>query len=597
MIKLYNAFMPKDQSKLYILKKYKWTFLFICFFAIFFLRILKIDNDLPAFGLTFYQPMDEGLYSKMAINLYKNGSLFGINGYEFYTAPTYSSIFFANMLQYFAFNLFGNNYFSFRLPYLLSSCITITFLFKIIFLLKKQYQLSDKQILLLVAMTAIYSLIDFAFVTSSKVVENSSFRYMSISLLIYICIKYEELHKKAFLVSFITTISIFFIYFSNIFLLLPLLIMLFYVLKMDKKNTLLVLKYGLFGIICGLVIAEIYYLVIWNQEAVITMLKGIFDYGNRVNITNNSSFFIVTYIKNFMHFLGSNIFFYNVPFFIIGLLSFLYNLNDIFQRKNINKFYVLMLITSFILLTILTNDYYERKSIVIFPAIFVSIYYMFCDYKYLYKKLNNLNIYQKLLLSLFTILVLFLSIYSSYKIRVDNQYFNDFSTNDTLIIKIQLALTLIIILIFCASLIFKSINSMSFKYIFCVIVFVFFINNIYFSFKYIYLNNSCSEKQIMIDLGNDIGEQYIIGPYSYSYSLYNEIHPISNTNEKLQYYLENMGIKYYIFYSDLNNTNYLNHVIFHNDYPTVILYKEYIRDFQTFGYVRHMGLFIKNELH
>lgn len=101
----------------------------------------------------------------------------------------------------------------------------------------------------------------------------------------------------------------------------------------------------------------------------------------------------------------------------------------------------------------------------------------------------------------------------------------------------------------------------------------------------------------MIDLGNDIGEQYIIGPYSYSYSLYNEIHPISNTNEKLQYYLENMGIKYYIFYSDLNNTNYLNHVIFHNDYPTVILYKEYIRDFQTFGYVRHMGLFIKNELH
>lgn len=579
-----------------IFYKRKWLIIFSFFCIFFFLRLINIDSDIPGFGISFYQPMDEGLYSKMAINLFKNNSLYSIDNYSFYTAPTYTSIILANLLQYICLNIFGNNYFAFRLPYFIASLLTVFFVVKFIFIIKIKFDLINKHVVLLIISTLIYFCVDFSILLSSRVVENSSFRYMIIAMLIYFCFKNDNINKKAFYVSFISVLSVFFIYFSNIFLVLCCFFILsFLLLQKDYKIFFQTLKYIFLGAILALTLAELYYFTIWGKEAITILFEGIFDYGNRISVSDIPIF--KQYVMNFMHFVGSNIFMYNTLFFIIGVVSFFYNGIKAVKHKDLDRFFIFSLILSFVIMTIFTNDYYERKAIVIFPAILASCIIFFVDILKSNINILKIKLSYKISIYIISVFIFLFFLYSTYKIRVWNDYLLDFSGLDIFIILLEMVLiAFVLISFFCLFIIndckkhhYTNLLLMSFGIIFFV--------NIYFSSKYVYFNNSYTEKNAMIDIGKDIDDSYVIGPYSYSYSLYNNIHPITNTNEVLQQYIKDEKINYYIFYSDLNQTEYLDKVIFNNTYSTVILYREYQRKFSTFGYVRNVGLFIKNDNH
>ena len=92
MVKVYSSMKRiklnnKRINTLYILAM-------LCLIIIFLLRFLKLDIDLPSYGISYYMPIDEGLYSKMSLSLYNLGSLYSYKGMELYIAPNYRANFF-----------------------------------------------------------------------------------------------------------------------------------------------------------------------------------------------------------------------------------------------------------------------------------------------------------------------------------------------------------------------------------------------------------------------------------------------------------------------------------------------------------------------
>ena len=80
----------------------------------------------------------------------------------------------------------------------------------------------------------------------------------------------------------------------------------------------------------------------------------------------------------------------------------------------------------------------------------------------------------------------------------------------------------------------------------------------------------------MISLGNDLkpGEP-VLWSYAYGYTLYNDIAPISASIEQYREYIQRDDVKYFLHYSSIDNSDYLNEEIFGEKNATVRLYKTY----------------------
>ena len=81
------------------------------------MRGIDLEKDVPNLGLAMYQPIDEGAYSTVAINLTHYGDLHTTaDGFELWTSPHFRSNALGNALQYISFQLFGNNFYGMRMP-------------------------------------------------------------------------------------------------------------------------------------------------------------------------------------------------------------------------------------------------------------------------------------------------------------------------------------------------------------------------------------------------------------------------------------------------------------------------------------------------
>ena len=101
-----------------ILSAKLFPLLYMFIVGIFFItRLLFLDSDLPPWGIINYQPVDEGTYSMMALNLYNYGDITPeiFNGdIEYITSPHIRINVIGNALIYMCLKLFGDNYWGLR---------------------------------------------------------------------------------------------------------------------------------------------------------------------------------------------------------------------------------------------------------------------------------------------------------------------------------------------------------------------------------------------------------------------------------------------------------------------------------------------------
>jgi hypothetical protein len=117
-------------SKILKSKKTYWLVLF-CIFALFFVRIVNIDQDIAPWGVSMYQPADEGPYAYLAINEKTYGSIRPTIIENNQKIPMLISNNFitntiGNALNILGFKVFGNNYYALRIPYVLLGFINLS---------------------------------------------------------------------------------------------------------------------------------------------------------------------------------------------------------------------------------------------------------------------------------------------------------------------------------------------------------------------------------------------------------------------------------------------------------------------------------------
>lgn len=523
--------MQINVNKLMLTKRsfYKVLFGLVILFSF---RLFLIDCDLPSWGIASYAPVDEGTYASMAINYYNYGEINVQNQkYNTFTAEAHRNNVMGNLLNYLSLKAFGDNYFGLRFPSFIWTGLSLLLLTLLLLknLPEKKWKYS------LVATTLFIAIMNFQFLLASRVVEPSSVRMFFVMLLIYTFFSELRLNFKFFILGFLATISVMLVYITNAFFFFPCGCFLLYYFFM-KKKFFLPISFGL-GCCLAYLISETYYYLIWDTFFLKNALNAVFGFANIQGYQSSSS--LGELFTNIWLFIANNHFFYDVLSFILFTLSIPVALMMIKRLKNANVAFLLLLVLGLFLQTLHAHDYIFRKFLVLYPAVLLLINltlpYFSCFYRSVRKidlclsKDNKIIAKSLNVVILAAIIVLGLSIIMLCNHSTFNYEFKkDFSHFDRSLVIVFMALPLLYGLFK----VYQNRNQPFYKFriLFYQIIGIVFIGemvfNLVFSLKHVFLFPTYAEKQTMLDLKEKIKDKYLIGEWSYGYTLYNDIKPV-----------------------------------------------------------------------
>lgn len=514
----------------------------VLLFLLFFVRIINIEADIPQTYLVDYSSTDEGIYANLALNLQNWGTLMyplKVSGISLKHNPQIILDIIGNLIVYIFMFIFGDNYYGFRLGVVFVAFLTIIFIFLSIRNLKKVYKIKNYY---LEIFSLLFFNVSFIFYSASRVVEPTIFRLFFSAIILWIFVSMRTNSLKSFLIGFFTTISIFLVYVNNTFLILGVFIYILILFFMKQnKEAIENIIYGTIGVVSGILLSEIYYFGIWRTEAFKNLFEIIKSFNSNANYTivvENTkisySFYLFTYIKRAIKFISSNLFFYSLPIFSLMIAS-LYNIKNFFKIKKREYFFCLSMIIALFIQTLVSEDFINRKSIVLLPfIIFICI-----EYLILYQK-------KQVSLSLYNVGEIFFIIFCIVvqKIYLPFSGYAGFNTNDKVIM---------IFYILFPTLIFLLSLSMRWSYRLLISMFlVFSLGNLFFIHRYYFRNIYFYDKKMMQSL-NKYGNKIILGEYINGYTLYNNVKTLPITREETKKLMDTGDYYYYFDYSDVQS--------------------------------------------
>lgn len=560
----------------------------IAFFIIYILfcwRVIGLDRDLPNFGLTFYQSKDEGQYSMMALNYYNYNNFLKADDFDLTILPIFRTNILASILQYFFLILIGDNYYGFRLAYTTFALLNMILIHRTLNLVDKRYNVplqNKKYIFLLLLLVSV----SFPYLMMSRCVENTAIRAFITIFMIYCWIKKSDcMNEQFFLLGLTSILAIFFVYLSNVHILLASIIILAvsfyrYIRKKDKTFW-YKFSWWIRGLIVGNILSEVYFLVVWKSECWSNLFSTVFRFSDRTISAESQTGNLWLQLKdNAMAFLASNMFFFNFSLLALGILSFYILFNKYRESKDENMLLILSLEIAFTAQAFLTNDWMERKSICIYPVILISIYAGIICYQ---SQEIKAPVKGRKLLCVIYVFILLVSFLALFYYRYENNYFTDFEKADIYVAGICVVCELLCILIM---LFFYNKEKKKTLLTISIVFGISMVMNLYFDLKYVYFYKSYTEKEIMVEIGKVVGDDYVAGPYTYGYTLYNDIKPVWNADNFCQPYIEYNKITYFVDYSQ--GPYYVNHMIPGKNYELI---KSYPRALITMGKKYPIGLF------
>lgn len=602
---IYNSEAGVNQINFKNKSTYSTLIIIIIFVALFSLRCVYLEQDMPPWGLTSYTPVDEGSYSILALNQYNYGTInpTNLDGiYDFHTPSHVRVNIIGNYISYISLNIFGDNYYGLRMGYILFSLINLLLLFLILRTLMLKYSIDRNENKKLLSVLMLYMLCDFSFFVSSRVVEPSIVRMLFVQLVVLTFLKLQNRKRiRLFLTTFIATLSIFAVYVTNVFLLLSIgLIIIYFGIRDGKKEFWWYVLSGILGFVFALVAVQAYYYLFWDTNALLNMFNAVFDFSASAGYANNGA--IRTVIKNSVKFLSANLFLYNLPVLAAWILSVPIVLRLALKKRDENIFLLIALVFSFMLQTMVSEDYVVRKLLVIYPVFIYMIVlgYLFRNefmsvVKSVSRRFNcNANIIKVVYLVLPVIVCTGVYFFRLYILR--DGTIQDFQASDKLVILMfGLLPILILTLIYIYNDIIRRIFSKDvFILLSRIVIIASIFVNVFFVTKYIFLSPTFSERDAMIELGEFVDDSFVLGEYENGFTLYNDIKPVLNTYDQLKSYLEeNDKLYYFDYYDDFNKgmRHFFDNVLFSESDYTVIPIMEFKREFQTFGLKRSMALY------
>ncbi len=561
---------------------------FVAIFGIFLFRAYNLDVDLPNWGMTNYQPIDEGQYVMLAINEIEYGTWrpdTGVVEVNYYTPEHMRNNVIGNVIAYAGLKVFGDNYYGLRMGSVLLGFMNFGLLIMILFELKKKYGLDNRKELIFIMGVSLYTLTEFTFLIASRVVEPSILRMLFINLIIYLFLKLKEKsYYKYFVIGFLSVLSVFAVYITNIFLVMAIgIVILLKLWKKDKSDFFM----SFFGFGSGSAIAyllcDMYYYFGWKSSALINTFNIIKSF------TGVSKYAAITsLISGFRYFL-TNFNLYNVVVFVIFIICLPFFMAKAYKAKDEFMGLLIFIYLGFFLQTFVVNDYIQRKFIILFPlTLFIIFITWLTSDKNKFMALMK-NPFLKWTFVFYSMgVILFASLMVYFRLYLINDLtFNDFSQLDKLILMTQIpVLFLMAFSIGINYLRYKQISKPIIQTLLAGVVFSL-MTNLYFDTAYVWMNRSYTEKNAMIEIGKVANDQYVYGVFSIGYTLYNSIKPVVNSAENLELMMNAKIPSLYLDY-ELQNLKFKKFKL--------VVTNEFKRSFATFGIQKNIMIYTTKKL-
>lgn len=349
-------------------------------------RVVHLDQDLPPWGVALYQPKDEGCYAIMAVNEWEYGMLnpddpgqTGVD-YPMYIPEHIRVNILGNLLQIAGLHLFGDNYYGFRMPMVLIGLLNLIVLGVILLELRKRYGRGSNLELWGILGLLLLMSTHFYFYISSRTVEPSTLRMLFTQFIMLVWLKSRKKGRLCFfLMGVCITASVFLVYITNVFLYLAAGLLLLMIWKIEGNHT-------FFQDICAFaagsvilyIVSAIYYRSVWDTSPVKNMLKaiGLFRNVSGYQITGDSSGNILrSLLKGAIKYFSANFFLYAPALLGLLFLIFPFAVWYVIREKDATIFFFLTIPISFLLQTMVSEDYIWRKFLVVAPFVMYIIYW------------------------------------------------------------------------------------------------------------------------------------------------------------------------------------------------------------------------------
>ncbi len=552
---------------------HKIGFVCVCLLLsiIYIFRIYKLDIDLPPWGIINYQPMDEGQYVTMALEKYNYGSMrmdFNTDSISFFTSAHMRNNIIGNILVYIGLNIFGDTYYGIRIP---SVVVGLVCFLLFLFLTKKISKGNNKYIVL----TGILYIFDFPTLMLTRTVETTVYRELFILLTLF-CVADLEDNKtiisniKILISGFFSVLSVFAVYITNIFL--PMALLIFLIIKYRRKGIYELFEsivYFIVGSGIAYIICDLYYAIVWKSSCILNSLQIVHDFGE------TSGYKSVMGLLDIINIMATNVSLYNVGVIFL----FLTVLPTVFRRKDSHNIVLLSLclFMAYIIQTILCEDYVVRKSTMMYPLILLVLVEQIIYDK---ENLKYNSILKRIFLLLLYVMMVVIVIYRLF--LIDNNTYLDFSKVDKFVLISQVIILFIVLF----TIIRKNIWDKN-QTILLIATMSIAVNG-YFGYTYVWNNNSYSEKETMIEIGNVVGNDYVYGIYSIGFTLYNDIKPVVNTYDNMSKDINNLNINWYLDYENYGFPSELQE----KTEKKINEKYNYKREFLTFGESKGVSLYM-----
>ena len=525
--------LNKDENKVINIKAVLWGVLVLFLLG---LKVFHLDADLPHWNIMFYTPIDEGPYAMQAHRfarpeIIEQVKMLNVEGMKEWNS---SVSFLLTLFTTLSLKLFGNNYYGLRMGAVFASFIISFIILYNIGLMKHKNDVRKYRIAYFFAVMELA--FGFSFVFASRVVEPSIFR--SLLILITVTYVYNCHHKNMkinyYILGILSTLTVTWGYVTNVFVFFAIGILLIWDL-IEYKNWKIIFEFILGCIICFLT-SEIIMKIIQDRTFFEDTIRILGHEKKRVTLS------LERIISNMKAMICCNMFSYNIVFFVLAIFSEGYCLITGFLQKNRAKVYSSMLVLGFFMQGLLTNDFAKRKTIVLFPIFIVLI----CQW--IIESFEKSEQWKKIIDIL---IILLLSIFGWKNLHYRINLLSDVDMSLGFKHVFVIVSTISVLMMILAFVIKNN------KCRWGIVITLLLISDLCMDYEYIVKMNK-TEKELMITLGESIGNDYVLG-FGYSYCLYNDIIPVSNSYDS--YYekeyvefntkvLDQNKVKYYLGYHE-----------------------------------------------
>lgn len=536
----------------FALEEKSGRFWIICLLSlIYFMRIAFLDADVPAWGVSAYQPIDEGIYATLALNMQNYGTVspneiidgdpFLITSQELFNLPL-------NIVTYLGMLILGDNYFGFRIGSVLIGYINLVMLAWIVKVLFEKNEALAEHRYEAAFLIAILYIASFPVYIATRTVEPSIYR-MTFVLMIAACYMKLDSHLKtsSFLIGFLTVVSIFLVYVTNVFtglLIVGYLVRL--IVLRRREEAISHLQYGMLGALMGYGVSIVYYRW-WGITPLTNSLASILAFSGSANnaFAGNYQFSsLIGAIGNGLAFISANPVLYSIPvvaLFVANTPALYMSAPKSFRDGIVS---IELFVAGLFFQTLLTEDCIVRKMIIIYPLILVLG--VAGLYLRAYTAGNQINGRKNKIASLMAIILIAYVLWERLA-HANNMVVTvaDYSQKAKVFIAAIGLMSAIPIALLSLTGKQKRIKAPT-----LVCLALFSVLNLGLIANYCILDRSYSERGVMQEIGEIAGDEYVAGDYSIGFTLYNDIKPVKNDRNQLLKFLGSHPAAYFLDYSN-----------------------------------------------